>query len=226
MQLGDGTHDSRVRPQAKGRAKNKMSGVCVLTGTAGVVGVITFTDCPACDECPACTKVTGEISGLVRRLTDSPLTSQLLRPRSLAAPGPTILCEGCRDVSHCHTTQAPGEHGFHIHQLGDTTNGCMSTGPHFNPAGKTHGAPTDEERHAGDLGNITANADGVAVVDLRDAQIPLDGPNSILGRAVVVHELADDLGKGDHSEPGTQGKTSKTTGNAGARLACGVIGRA
>jgi superoxide dismutase, Cu-Zn family len=122
--------------------------------------------------------------------------------------------------------QAPGEHGFHIHQLGDTTNGCMSTGPHFNPAGKTHGAPTDEERHAGDLGNITANADGVAVLDLRDAQIPLDGPNSILGRAVVVHELADDLGQGDHSEPGTQGKTSKTTGNAGARLACGVIGRA
>ena len=102
----------------------------------------------------------------------------------------------------------------------------MSTGPHFNPAGKTHGAPTDEERHAGDLGNITANADGVAVLDLRDAQIPLDGPNSILGRAVVVHELADDLGQGDPSEPGTQGKTSKTTGNAGARLACGVMGRA
>ena len=64
------------------------------------------------------------------------------------------------------------------------------------------------------------------MVDLSDVQIPLDGPNSILGRAVVVHELEDDLGTGDHSEPGTQGKTSKTTGNAGARLACGVIGRA
>ena len=140
-------------------------------------------------------------------------------------------------------------------QLGDTTNGCMSTGaparderlqraaaarrllttsfsgaapagPHFNPAGKTHGAPGDEERHAGDLGNITAGADGVATVALKDTQIPLSGPNSIVGRAVVVHELADDLGKGDHSEPGTQGKTSKTTGNAGARLACGVIGLA
>jgi Cu-Zn family superoxide dismutase len=56
------------------------------------------------------------------------------------------------------------------------------------------------------------------------AQIPLSGANSIVGRAVVVHELQDDLGKGDHSQPGTQGKTSKTTGNAGARLACGVIG--
>ena len=100
------------------------------------------------------------------------------------------------------------------------------SGPHFNPAGKSHGAPGDEERHAGDLGNITAGADGVAAVALKDTQIPLSGPNSIVGRAVVVHELADDLGKGDHSEVGVQGKTSKTTGNAGARLACGVIGLA
>jgi Cu/Zn superoxide dismutase len=99
-------------------------------------------------------------------------------------------------------------------------------GPHFNPAGKTHGGPSDEERHAGDLGNITAGADGVATVSVTDTQIPLSGPNSILGRAVVVHELEDDLGRGDHSEPGTQGKTSKTTGNAGARQACGVIGMA
>ena len=53
---------------------------------------------------------------------------------------------------------------------------------------------------------------------------PLSGPNSIVGRAVVIHELEDDLGKGDNSEIGTQGKTSSTTGNAGARLACGVIG--
>lgn len=80
------------------------------------------------------------------------------------------------------------------------------------------------ERHAGDLGNITAAADGTAEFTLSDAQIPLTGANTIVGRAVVVHELQDDLGKGDHSEPGTQGKTSKTTGNAGARLACGVIG--
>ena len=65
----------------------------------------------------------------------------------------------------------------------------MSTGPHFNPAGKKHGAPTDEERHAGDLGNIEAGADGVAKIDITDAQIPLEGPNSIVGRAVVCHEL-------------------------------------
>eukprot|EP00227_Mantoniella_beaufortii_P009105 CAMPEP_0197584124 /NCGR_PEP_ID=MMETSP1326-20131121/6828_1 /TAXON_ID=1155430 /ORGANISM="Genus nov. species nov., Strain RCC2288" /LENGTH=210 /DNA_ID=CAMNT_0043148441 /DNA_START=89 /DNA_END=721 /DNA_ORIENTATION=+ len=118
---------------------------------------------------------------------------------------------------------AAGLHGFHIHEFGDTTNGCMSTGPHFNPNKMVHGAPTSAERHAGDLGNVTATADACDFT-ITDVQIPLSGANSIVGRAVVIHELEDDLGLGDSSEIGTQGKTSKTTGNAGARLACGVIG--
>jgi Cu-Zn family superoxide dismutase len=90
----------------------------------------------------------------------------------------------------------PGKHGFHVHALGDTTNGCLSTGPHFNPNNKEHGAPEDTIRHAGDLGNITAGEDGVAEVSLKDLQIPLTGVNSIIGRAVVVHADPDDLGKG------------------------------
>ncbi|ONL98101.1 Superoxide dismutase [Zea mays] len=71
----------------------------------------------------------------------------------------------------------------------------MSTGPHYNPASKEHGAPEDENRHAGDLGNVTAGADGVANINVTDSQIPLTGPNSIIGRAVVVHADPDDLGK-------------------------------
>ncbi|GMH07099.1 hypothetical protein Nepgr_008939 [Nepenthes gracilis] len=110
-----------------------------------------------------------------------------------------------------------GPHGFHLHEFGDTTNGCISTGAHFNPNGLTHGAPDDEIRHAGDLGNIIANADGVAEAIITDKQIPLSGPNSVVGRAFVVHELEDDLGKGGH-------ELSLTTGNAGGRLACGVVG--
>ncbi|KAI5650660.1 hypothetical protein M9H77_36665 [Catharanthus roseus] len=107
-----------------------------------------------------------------------------------------------------------GLHGFHVHALGDTTNGCMSTGPHFNPDGKLHGAPEDEDRHAGDLGNITVGEDGTASFSMVDKQIPLSGPNSIIGRAVVVHGDPDDLGKGGH-------ELSKSTGNAGGRVACG-----
>ncbi|KAL0414647.1 UNVERIFIED_CONTAM: Superoxide dismutase [Cu-Zn] [Sesamum radiatum] len=110
----------------------------------------------------------------------------------------------------------PGLHGFHVHALGDTTNGCMSTGPHFNPAGKEHGAPEDEVRHAGDLGNIKVGEDGSAHFEIVDKQIPLAGPHSIIGRAVVVHGDPDDLGKGGH-------ELSKTTGNAGGRVACGFL---
>ncbi|XP_050282057.1 superoxide dismutase [Cu-Zn], chloroplastic [Quercus robur] len=115
------------------------------------------------------------------------------------------------------TGLTPGPHGFHLHEFGDTTNGCISTGAHFNPKNLTHGAPEDEVRHAGDLGNIIANVDGVAEATIIDKQIPLTGPNAVVGRALVVHELEDDLGKGGH-------ELSLTTGNAGGRLACGVVG--
>ncbi|KAM0996680.1 hypothetical protein ACFX14_006747 [Malus domestica] len=116
------------------------------------------------------------------------------------------------------TGLTPGPHGFHLHEYGDTTNGCISTGPHFNPKQLTHGAPEDEVRHAGDLGNIVANADGVSEATIVDNQIPLTGPNAVIGRALVVHELEDDLGKGGH-------ELSLSTGNAGGRLACVCVGR-
>lgn len=73
--------------------------------------------------------------------------------------------------------------------------GCA--GPHFNPEGKDHGAPNDENRHVGDLGNLVAGDDGTATFTIIDKQISLVGPNSVLGRAIVVHADADDLGRGD-----------------------------
>ncbi|XP_068756940.1 uncharacterized protein [Montipora capricornis] len=111
----------------------------------------------------------------------------------------------------------PGLHGFHVHQFGDGTNGCTSAGPHFNPAGKLHGGPEDEQRHYGDLGNIIADDTGVAKVDITDRLVTLVGNNSVVGRTIVVHAKEDDLGKGGNEE-------STKTGNAGGRFACGVIG--
>lgn len=115
------------------------------------------------------------------------------------------------------TGLTPGQHGFHIHEFGDTTNGCTSAGAHYNPFNKTHGAPDAENRHVGDLGNVIAGPNGVAKVNITDSQISLSGTYSVLGRAMVVHADPDDLGLGGH-------ELSLTTGNAGARVACGVIG--
>ena len=105
------------------------------------------------------------------------------------------------------------KHGFHIHEFGDcSAMDGTSAGGHFNPMGMPHGAPTDSKHHGGDFGNLEANADGKAHLELVMQGISLGGgPTSILGRGVIVHLLEDDL-------------KSQPTGNAGARSACGTIG--
>ncbi|CAE6478002.1 unnamed protein product [Rhizoctonia solani] len=111
-----------------------------------------------------------------------------------------------------------GKHGIHIHTLGDISGGCASVGAHFNkdPTNKSHGGPQSADRHVGDLGNIEAGSDGVAMVDIYDNMISFSGPNSIMARGLVIHASEDDLGLGGQSD-------SLTTGHAGARFACGVI---
>jgi len=110
------------------------------------------------------------------------------------------------------TGLTPGKHGFHIHEFGDCRAAdAASAGGHFNPAGKAHGTPSGHERHAGDLGNIEADPAGNARLEWVDPLITLGGPHSIIGRSVILHANEDDL-------------TTQPTGNAGARVACGVIG--
>jgi Cu-Zn family superoxide dismutase len=123
----------------------------------------------------------------------------------------TATEKGVRVVADIHgLTQ--GKHGFHIHECGDCTaaNGS-SAGGHFNPMGKSHGSSTDMMRHMGDMGNIVADANGNAQLDYFDNIISLTGEYSIIGRAIIVHKDEDDL-------------KTQPTGNAGARVACGVIG--
>jgi len=121
-----------------------------------------------------------------------------------------------------------GLHGFHIHETSDFSNGCLSAGPHYNPFNKWHGAPEDEERHVGGLGNISVDGTGKSSGSMKDRLVKLFGPTTVVGRSVMVHADEDDLGLGDNSkanEPGPpqNGFVSKITGNAGARIACGEI---
>lgn len=80
-----------------------------------------------------------------------------------------------------------------------------------------HGGPEDQIRHVGDLGNVVADSNGIVSTIFSDSVISLFGAKSIIGRAIVLHAEVDDLGKTDHPD-------STKTGNAGGRLACGVIG--
>ena len=116
-----------------------------------------------------------------------------------------------------------GFHGFHIHKYGDLTNGCKSAGPHFNTYKKNiHGSPNSKVKHNGDLGNIynkKSNVKGTKKISSNILSIEPCSKNSIIGRSIIVHKDKDDLGKGNNLE-------SLKTGNAGARLACGVIGLA
>ena len=113
---------------------------------------------------------------------------------------------------------APGKHGFHIHKYGDLRDGCDSACSHFNPSGNSHGGPRSKVRHAGDLGNVLS-VRGISRGSVTVSGISLNpaSRNSIIGRSIVLHEHADDLGRGGTPE-------SLKTGSAGKRLACAVIG--
>jgi len=106
-----------------------------------------------------------------------------------------------------------GAHGFHIHEVGDCGDpDASSAGDHFNPHDDPHGSPRDLENahHVGDLGNLTANEQGEAQVDVEDNEMQLSGPESVVGKAIVVHADQDDF-------------ESQPSGNSGARVGCGEI---
>lgn len=108
---------------------------------------------------------------------------------------------------------APGFHGFHVHEKGDcSAEDASSAGGHFTIDHEVHGSAHSEHSHLGDLGNIVANADGIAEIHLKSERLCLDPkkPCNILNRSLVVHADPDDL-------------KSQPSGNSGKRVACGVI---
>ena len=106
-----------------------------------------------------------------------------------------------------------GRFGFHVHEKGDCSAvDASSAGGHFNPTGAPHGRAEAGPHHAGDMDNLVADADGTANVDVHLIGTTLGGSaaTNIVGRALIVHGGTDDY-------------TSQPAGNAGARVACGII---
>lgn len=106
----------------------------------------------------------------------------------------------------------PGDHAWHVHEKGDCSSADgKSAGGHFNPMNMDHGAPDADKHHAGDFGNLTADKDGKAQKTFVMKGITLGADNmSIVGKGFIVHDKADDF-------------KTQPTGNAGDRVACGVI---
>eukprot|EP00898_Chlorokybus_atmophyticus_P000455 jgi/Chlat1/140/Chrsp1S03230 len=115
------------------------------------------------------------------------------------------------------TGLTPGKHGWHVHEFGNLTQACNSTGGHYNPTEAVHGNINTVPSHVGDLANLEADASGNVDTVVYANRLRLTGGRSIIGRAVTIHSGVDDLGLGG-------APTSLINGNSGGRIACGIIG--
>ena len=142
-----------------------------------------------------------------------PVASAQLAPTSGSTAQGTVvftqLADGSVDVRAYLSGVPAGDHGFHVHEKGDCGDNGNAAGGHFNPTAAQHGAAN--AGHAGDFGNVTADAKGAASTRFTTRSITVaPGANSAVGKAVILHANADDL-------------KSQPTGNAGGRIACGVV---
>ena len=119
---------------------------------------------------------------------------------------------GITSVTGNVTGLAPNSHAaFHVHEFGDCSKPDFSSaGSHFNPTHQPHGAWDGPHHHVGDMPQLVADANGTATVSFNSESLQLRGPNSIINKAVIVHRDPDDV-------------NAQPVGNAGPRLACGVI---
>lgn len=179
----------------------------------GLVLAAGFTACKTHEAPAPSTSVTTPPSSSVLTVGPRSAVAQLNPTQGSNAKGKvsfTKVDNGIRVVADI-SGLTPGKHGFHIHEKGDcSAPDATSAGGHFNPYSTPHGAMNADQRHVGDFGNLVADEKGNAHADFVDVRISFQGLASILGKAVIVHAQPDDL-------------VSQPSGNAGARVACGVI---
>jgi Cu-Zn family superoxide dismutase len=156
---------------------------------------------------PACTSLKGDAQPGTTVQLEARSGSKVKGTLTLREQQDGVLISG--DISGLMPNKA---HGFHVHEKGDcSAPDGMSAGPHFNPAGAPHGKAWSGPHHAGDMPNLETDNWGVAHVSIVVAGATLSpGPSSIAGRAIVVHRDPDDY-------------ATQPAGNAGPRIACGVI---
>ncbi|HEV8694331.1 MAG TPA: superoxide dismutase family protein [Lysobacter sp.] len=184
--------------------KTKPHVLCLAAVGALTLSACSTTPAPRAAAAPAAVSTAQRASIVLM-----PASGSLVSGKLTATP----TADGVRITGEIGGLQRGGTHAIHIHEKGDCSAiDATSAGSHFNPASQPHGKNGSGPHHGGDMDNIVANASGVAKVDVSASGVTLGGgaPNDIADRAIVVHAMADDY----HTQP---------AGNAGARVACGVI---
>lgn len=177
-----------------------------ITRSAAVVAAVALA---ACTTAPVATDTPPPSQSAARATAN-------LAPASASLTSGTMTLSTMGDGVHVGGEIGglrPGAHGFHVHEFGDCSAAdASSAGGHFNPTNQPHGRSGPGPHHLGDSDNIVADTDGVAVVDahLHDVTLGTGMANDIAGKAIVVHAQPDDY-------------ASQPSGDAGARVACGVI---
>ncbi len=179
----------------------------VLLATVTAVALTACGSHPKPAEQPAAPTATSTAKQGIVNLASA--SGSLVSGKITLAP----MADGVHLTGEVGGLPANSTHGFHVHEKGDCSAvDASSAGPHFNPTGSAHGKAGGGAHHAGDMDNVVANAEGVARINVHLTGVTLGGgaPNDIAGRALIVHGSPDDY-------------TSQPAGNAGARVACGII---
>lgn len=144
-----------------------------------------------------------------------PMAMTVLQPIGTSTAQGTVhlqeMADGSVEVQVDLTGVPQGVHGFHIHEFGNCADNGNAAGGHFNPMSMPHSSPDATSHHAGDFGNVTAGANGEVHTRFTTRSVTVSpGQSSAVGKAVILHANPDDL-------------VTQPTGNAGGRIACGVI---
>ena len=148
-------------------------------------------------------------------MSTGPTASATLSPTSGNTAAGTVrltqLADGSVRVNIDLTGVPPGVHGFHIHDKGDCGDNGNAAGGHYNPTSTPHGSPNAAAHPAGDFGNVTSDDNGRVRHEFTTRSITVEaGPTTAVGHAIILHANPDDL-------------VTQPTGNAGGRIACGVV---
>lgn len=203
-----------INPMFRARLTSRSASMALLTALATTLTACDAAKPPGIAAEPQAAELIPTPPAL-DATTGMTITVTLMPTRGNTAAGRLVLStdgKGIHITGSVRGLQPNSVHGIHIHENGDcTAPDASSAGAHFNPLGHPHGAP-GANSHVGDLGNITANSRGIALVDLRAIQATLraSAPTDIFGRAIIVHAGADDM-------------ISQPSGESGARIACGTI---